>query len=247
MNIKTSLSVNLNKVALVRNTRHLGIPSVTRAATLCLQAGADGITVHPRPDERHIRAADVADLAELMKAWPGREFNIEGNPYQNLMDFVRLYRPHQCTFVPDSEGQFTSDHGWNLAHDAERLRPLIAEAQSLGVRVSLFMDADAPAMQAAKNVGADRVELYTEPFAAAWGRDPQAAQLQRFAAAAQAALDAGLGVNAGHDLNRDNLRAFVQTVPGVSEVSIGHALIADALELGYSATVKSYLACLQKD
>ena len=247
MNIKTSLSVNLNKVALVRNTRHLGIPSVTRAATLCLQAGADGVTVHPRPDERHIRAADVADLAELMKAWPGREFNIEGNPYQNLMDFVRLYRPHQCTFVPDSEGQFTSDHGWNLAHDAERLRPLIAEAQSLGVRVSLFMDADAPAMQAAKNVGADRVELYTEPFAAAWGRDPQAAQLQRFAAAAQAALDAGLGVNAGHDLNRDNLRAFVQTVPGVSEVSIGHALIADALELGYSATVKSYLACLQKD
>ena len=247
MNIKTSLSVNLNKVALVRNTRHLGIPSVTHAATLCLQAGADGITVHPRPDERHIRAADVADLAELMKAWPGREFNIEGNPYQNLMDFVREFRPHQCTFVPDSEGQFTSDHGWNLAHDAERLRPLIDEAQSLGVRVSLFMDADAPAMQAAKNVGADRVELYTEPFAAAWGSYPQAAQLQRFAEAAQAALDAGLGVNAGHDLNRDNLRAFVQTVPGVSEVSIGHALIADALELGYSATVKSYLDCLQKD
>jgi len=247
MNIKTSLSVNLNKVALVRNTRHLGIPSVTRAASLCLEAGADGITVHPRPDERHIRAADVADLAELMKAWPGREFNIEGNPYQNLMDFVREFRPHQCTFVPDSEGQFTSDHGWNLAHDAERLRPLIAEAQSLGVRVSLFMDADAPAMQAAKNVGADRVELYTEPFAAAWGSDPQVAQLQRFAEAAQAALDAGLGVNAGHDLNRDNLRAFVQTVPGVSEVSIGHALIADALELGYSATVKSYLDCLQKD
>jgi len=246
MNIKTSLSVNLNKVALVRNTRHLGIPSVTRAATLCLEAGADGITVHPRPDERHIRAADVADLAALMKAWPGREFNIEGNPYQNLMDFVREFRPHQCTFVPDSEGQFTSDHGWNLAHDAERLRPLIAEAQSLGVRVSLFMDADAPAMQAAKNVGADRVELYTEPFAAAWGRNPQAAQLQRFAEAA-AALNAGLGVNAGHDLNRDNLRAFVLAVPGVSEVSIGHALIADALELGYSATVKSYLDCLHKD
>jgi len=247
MNIKTSLSVNLNKVALVRNTRHLGIPSVTRAATLCLEAGADGITVHPRPDERHIRAADVADLAALMKAWPGREFNIEGNPYQNLMDFVREFRPHQCTFVPDSEGQFTSDHGWNLAHDAERLRPLIAEAQSLGVRVSLFMDADAPAMQAAKNVGADRVELYTEPFAAAWGRNPQAAQLQRFAEAAAAALNAGLGVNAGHDLNRDNLRAFVLAVPGVSEVSIGHALIADALELGYSATVKSYLDCLHKD
>lgn len=241
---KTSLSVNLNKVALIRNTRHLGIPSVTRAATLCLQAGADGITVHPRPDERHIRAADVHDLAALMKAWPGREFNIEGNPFQNLMDFVRQVRPHQCTFVPDSEGQFTSDHGWNLAHDAERLRPLIAEAKSLGVRVSLFMDADPQAMAGAKAVGADRVELYTEPFAAAWGTPTQDTQLQRFAQAAQAALSAGLGVNAGHDLNQDNLGAFASAVPGLQEVSIGHALIADALELGYSATVQAYLRCL---
>ncbi|MFZ2220087.1 MAG: pyridoxine 5'-phosphate synthase, partial [Rhodoferax sp.] len=243
----TALSVNLNKVALVRNTRHLGIPSVTRAATLCLQAGAHGITVHPRPDERHIRAVDVRDLAQLMKDWAQREFNIEGNPFQNLMAFVREFRPQQCTFVPDSEGQFTSDHGWNLAHDGERLRPLIAEARSLGVRVSLFMDADAPAMAAAKAVGADRVELYTEPFAAAWGTPQQEAELARFAAAAQAALDAGLGVNAGHDLNRDNLTAFVHRVPGVSEVSIGHALIADALERGYSATVRDYLACLSSD
>jgi pyridoxine 5-phosphate synthase len=241
---KTSLSVNLNKVALIRNTRHLGIPSVTRAATLCLEAGAQGITVHPRPDERHIRAADVHDLAALMKARPGREFNIEGNPFQNLMDFVRQVRPHQCTFVPDSEGQFTSDHGWNLAHDAERLRPLIAEAQSLGVRVSLFMDADPEAMPAAKAVGADRVELYTEPFAAAWGTPAQDAQLKRFAQAAQAALDVGLGINAGHDLNQDNLRAFARAVPGLQEVSIGHALIADALELGYTATVQAYLRCL---
>ena len=240
----TALSVNLNKVALVRNTRHLGIPSVTRAATLCLEAGAQGITVHPRPDERHIRAADVRDLAQLMKDWPQREFNIEGNPFQNLMAFVREFRPQQCTFVPDSEGQFTSDHGWNLAHDGERLRPLIAEAQRLGVRVSLFMDADAAAMAAAKAVGADRVELYTEPFAAAWGTPQQEAELTRFALAAQAALDAGLGVNAGHDLNRDNLVAFVQHVPGVSEVSIGHALIADALERGYQATVIDYLRCV---
>jgi pyridoxine 5-phosphate synthase len=240
----TALSVNLNKVALVRNTRHLGIPSVTRAATLCLEAGAHGITVHPRPDERHIRAADVSDLAQLLKAWPQREFNIEGNPFQNLMAFVREFRPQQCTFVPDSEGQFTSDHGWNLAHDAERLRPLIAEAQSRGVRVSLFMDADASAMVAAKAVGADRVELYTEPFAAAWGTPQQEAELARFASAAQAALDVGLGVNAGHDLNRDNLAAFVQRVPGVSEVSIGHALIADALELGYRATVIDFLRCV---
>ena len=242
----TALSVNLNKVALVRNTRHLGIPSVTRAATLCLQAGANGITVHPRPDERHIRAGDVRDLAALMKDWPEREFNIEGNPFQNLMGFVREFRPHQCTFVPDSEGQFTSDHGWNLAQDAGRLRPLIAEAHSLGVRVSLFMDAEAAAMMAAKAVGADRVELYTEPFAASWGTPANAAELMRFAQAAQAALDAGLGVNAGHDLSRDNLLAFLSAVPGVLEVSIGHALIADALELGYTATVQDYLCCIRQ-
>ncbi|MES3009590.1 MAG: pyridoxine 5'-phosphate synthase [Pseudomonadota bacterium] len=242
----TSLSINLNKVALVRNTRHLGIPSVTRAATLCLQAGAQGITVHPRPDARHIRAGDVADLAALLKDWPDREYNIEGNPFQNLMDFVREFRPHQATFVPDGEGQFTSDHGWSFPADAERLRPLVAECQAMGVRVSLFMDPLPEAMAAAKAVGADRVELYTEPYAQAWGTAGQGAQLTRYAAAAQAALDAGLGVNAGHDLNRDNLAAFVQQVPGVSEVSIGHALIADALELGYTATVAAYLHCLQR-
>lgn len=246
----TNLSVNLNKVALVRNTRHLGIPSVTRAASLCLQAGAAGITVHPRPDARHIRAEDVRDLAELLKAWPDRELNVEGNPLHNLMECVADLRArqlpvHQVTFVPDGEGQFTSDHGWSFPSDAERLRPLIEQAHALGLRVSLFMDADPAAMQAAKEVGADRIELYTEPFAAAWGTPEQGAQLLRFAAAAQAALDAGLGVNAGHDLNRDNLAAFVQQVPGVAEVSIGHALIADALELGYGATVEAYLRCLQ--
>ena len=241
---RTALSVNLNKVALVRNTRHLGIPSVTRAATLCLQAGAHGITVHPRPDARHIRAEDVRELAALLKAWPGAEFNIEGNPFHNLMDFVRELRPHQCTFVPDSEGQFTSDHGWDLAKDGARVQPLIAEARALGVRVSLFMDADPQAMALAKAVGADRVELYTEPYAAAWGTPRQEEQLRRFAEAAQAALDAGLGVNAGHDLNLDNLGAFARRVPGVSEVSIGHALIADALERGYAAAVGAYLEVL---
>ncbi len=248
MNAKkpTHLSVNLNKVALVRNTRHLGIPSITRAATLCLQAGAAGITVHPRPDERHIRAQDVADLSTLMQAWPDREFNIEGNPLQNLMGMVRQFKPHQATFVPDSEGQFTSDHGWNPATDTEKLRPLIAEAKALGVRVSLFMDAEPSSMAWAKSVGADRVELYTEPFAAAWGTAAQGEQLARFAKASQAALDAGLGVNAGHDLNRDNLTTFLAQVPGVQEVSIGHALIADALELGYSATIAAYLACIKQ-
>jgi pyridoxine 5-phosphate synthase len=242
----TALSVNLNKVALVRNTRHLGIPSVTRAATLCLQAGAQGITVHPRPDERHIRAGDVRDLAALLKDWPQAEFNIEGNPFHNLMDFVRELRPHQCTFVPDSEGQFTSDHGWDLAADQERVAPLIAEAKTLGVRVSLFMDAEPAAMAAARSVGADRIELYTEPYAAAWGSPGAQAQLDRFAAAARAAHEAGLGVNAGHDLNLDNLAAFVAAVPALQEVSIGHALIADALELGYGETVRRYLAAIER-
>lgn len=241
---RTALSVNVNKVALLRNTRHLGIPSVTRAAEICLQAGAQGITIHPRPDERHIRAQDVHDLHALLKAWPRAEFNIEGNPTQNLMEFIRATRPHQATFVPDSEDQFTSDHGWSFPQDAERLKPLIAECRALGVRVSLFMDPIPGQMAAARAVGADRVELYTEPYAAAWGKAEQEYQLQAYASAAQAALDAGLGINAGHDLNRDNLPAFVARVPGLAEVSIGHALIADALELGYAETVRAYQAAI---
>ena len=245
----TALSVNLNKVASIRNTRHLGIPSLTRAATLCLQAGANGITVHPRPDERHIRAADVPELASLMQAWPDREYNIEGNPFHNLMEVVgqlvaQKLPVHQVTFVPDGHGQFTSDHGWVFPQDAARLAPLIEQAHAWGVRVSLFMDAETAPMAGAKAVGADRVELYTEPYAAAWGTAAQGSQLARFAAAAQAALDVGLGVNAGHDLNRDNLGIFIAQVPGISEVSIGHALIADALELGYAATVRDYLRCI---
>lgn len=247
MNVsRTALSVNVNKVALVRNTRHLGIPSVVRAATLCLQAGAQGITVHPRPDGRHIRPQDVRELHELLRGWPQAEFNIEGNPFHNLMDCVREFRPHQCTFVPDSEGQFTSDHGWDVAAEAARLKPLIAEAKALGVRVSLFMDAAPEAMQAARDVGADRVELYTEPYAAAWGTPAQAEVLQRFTDAARAAQAAGLGVNAGHDLNRDNLPDFLRAVPGVLEVSIGHALISDALEFGYAQTVRQYLAAIDQ-
>ena len=245
----TTLSVNVNKVALVRNTRHLGIPSVVRAAQICLQAGAHGITVHPRPDGRHIRAGDVTDVAALLKDWPGREFNIEGNPTQNLLEHVRRARPAQCTFVPDSEDQFTSDHGWDLADAATReaLRPLIAQAKEQGARVSLFLDPDPALMPAAREVGADRVELYTEPYAAVWAGGDAAARAQSlacYAQAARAALDAGLAVNAGHDLNRDNLTAFLRAAPGVAEVSIGHALMADALELGYAATVRAYLACI---
>jgi pyridoxine 5-phosphate synthase len=247
----TALSVNINKVATLRNTRHLGIPSVTRAAELCLKAGAQGITVHPRPDERHIRRQDVYELGRLLKDWPDREFNIEGNPFHNLMplalDLKNQGLPlHQLTFVPDSEGQFTSDHGWQFPVDAERLKPVIGQGQALGARVSLFMDPDAATMAAARAAGADRVELYTEPFAAAWGSEDQAAQLALYRAAALAAQAAGMGVNAGHDLNRDNLTDFLHAVPGVNEVSIGHALIADALELGYSATVADYLRCIRQ-
>jgi pyridoxine 5-phosphate synthase len=247
----TALSVNVNKVAHLRNTRHLNIPNVVDATRVCLQAGAQGITVHPRPDERHIRAHDVRDIAALMKDWPQAEYNIEGNPFQNLMAFVRELagkntRPHQCTFVPDGEDQFTSDHGWDLAADGDRLRPLIAECAALGVRVSLFMDPLPEAMALARAVGAQRVELYTEPYAAAHGQATQQAQLARFAAAAQAAQAQGLGVNAGHDLNRDNLGDFLRAVPGVLEVSIGHALIADALMLGLSETVRAYLRVIHQ-
>jgi pyridoxine 5-phosphate synthase len=241
---KTALSVNVNKVALLRNSRHLGIPSVLKAAQMCLEAGAQGITIHPRPDERHIRASDVVELANLMKRWPDREFNIEGNPFHQLMDFVRTYRPHQVTFVPDSEGQFTSDHGWSFPKDAERLKPLIEECQSLGVRVSLFMDPEPSQMLAVQQVGANRVELYTEPYAATFGSSANAAILESYVDTAKAAMALGLGINAGHDLNQDNLPAFAQAVPGLLEVSIGHALIADALELGYSATVHGYLKAL---
>ncbi len=243
---RTALSVNVNKVALLRNTRHLGIPSVVRAATLCLQAGAHGITVHPRPDARHIRRGDVHELHALLKQdWPDVEFNIEGNPFHNLMDFVRELRPHQATFVPDSEDQFTSDHGWTFPQDAERLRPLIAEARSLGVRVSLFMDPVPEMMAAARAVGADRVELYTEGYAASRGRPDADAVLARYAAAAQAAQAAGLEVNAGHDLSQENLTDFLRAVPQVKEVSIGHAFVADALEAGYAATTRAYLACIE--
>ena len=248
---KTALSVNVNKVALLRNTRHLGIPSVLRAAELCLKAGAKGITVHPRPDERHIRADDVYELAALMKDWPHCEFNIEGNPMHNLMHFVRDLSArglplHQCTFVPDSEGQFTSDHGWSFPQDAERLRPHIEYAHARGVRVSLFMDPIPEAMAAAKAVGADRVEFYTESYASAWASPEKHKALSRFIEAGKAAAAVNLGINAGHDLNRDNLSEFLRAVPGVLEVSIGHALVADALELGYDATVKDYLRCIDQ-
>jgi pyridoxine 5-phosphate synthase len=242
---RTALSVNVNKIALLRNTRHLGIPDVVALSRQALQAGAQGITVHPRPDLRHIRAQDVADLAALLAQWPQAEYNIEGNPFHNLMGFVREFRPHQVTFVPDSEDQFTSDHGWRFPEDLARLQPVIDEARALGVRVSLFMDPIPGLMAAACASGAERVELYTEAYASAYGTPQGAEVLARYTAAAEAALAAGLEINAGHDLNRDNLTDFLRGVPGVLEVSIGHALIADALALGLTETVRDYQRCIQ--
>ena len=243
---RTALSVNVNKVALLRNSRALDTPNVVEAATWALQAGAEGITIHPRPDQRHIRGADVPALAALMKAWPQAEFNIEGNPFDNLMAHVEAVRPHQCTFVPDGPDQATSDHGWRLPADAERLRPLIARARSLGVRVSLFMDPEPEAMAMLAALGADRVELYTESYARAHATPAAEATTARFRMTAEAALRAGLGVNAGHDLNRANLGDFLRAVPAVLEVSIGHALIADALELGLAEAVRQYRRCIER-
>ena len=242
----TRLSANLNKVALLRNTRTIGIPNVVRAARTALGAGAHGITVHPRPDGRHVRADDVRDLANVVREHPGAEFNIEGNPFHGLLEFVRSARPAQCTLVPDETGAFTSDHGWDFDKDAGRLRPVMAELETLGVRVSLFMDPAPEAMKAAADLGADRVELYTEPYARAFGGTGQDAALRRYAKAARAAQAAGLGVNAGHDLNLDNLPVFLKEVPDVLEVSIGHALIADALELGLGEAVRRYLEAIRR-
>lgn len=243
---RTALSVNLNRVALLRNSRDVGLPDLLRAATLALDAGAQGLTVHPRPDERHIRRQDVFDLAALLRRWPQAEFNIEGNPFHNLMPLVRELRPQQCTFVPDAVGQATSDHGWDLPADLERLRPLVTEAKSLGVRVSLFMDPRPDAMAAARATGADRVELYTESYARAHRTPRQAEVLAGFVAAADAAQAAGLDLNAGHDLNRDNLADFLRALPTVLEVSIGHALIADAIELGLAEAVRDYQRCIDR-
>jgi pyridoxine 5-phosphate synthase len=240
----TKLSVNLNKVALIRNTRPHGIPDVTHAARLCLDAGAHGITVHPRPDQRHIRLSDVYELAEMLSKEKGVEFNIEGNPFPAYMQLVRKVRPTQCTLVPDSPDAATSDHGWDLVQARQTLEPVIAELRRLGIRVSLFMDADTAAMPLAATLGADRVELYTEPYAAAFATAAEGEVFERYAAAAAAAQHGGLGVNAGHDLNLRNLTRFCR-IPGILEVSIGHALTADALEMGFPAAVRAYLEAIR--
>lgn len=242
----TKLSVNLNKVALLRNARTIGIPSVLRAAEICIEAGAHGITVHPRPDERHIRRQDVFELSELLKSMREVEFNIEGNPFPEFMELVLKVKPTQCTLVPDSPEAFTSDHGWDLREHGERLRVIIGELKRAGIRTSLFMETDLDQIGMAREIGADRVELYTEPYAASVARgvgvEPT---LENFRYAAEKAQSLWIGVNAGHDLNLENLGLFC-TIPNILEVSIGHALIGDALEMGLANAVKAYLSILSE-
>lgn len=250
----TKLSVNLNKVALVRNSRDTTIPSVVDAAITAIEAGAQGITVHPRPDLRHIRPDDVYHLAELLArpAYAEIEFNIEGNPfagpedngYPGFMALVAATRPHQVTLVPDDPRQLTSDHGWDLSGESNRLTPLLQALKSGGARVSCFMDPDPRQLTLASQLGTDRIEFYTGPYAETFGTPEGEAVLQTFVAAGQHANSLGLGINAGHDLNQDNLARFCREVPGVLEVSIGHAIITDALWLGLAETVRRYRSIL---
>ena len=242
----TVLSVNVNKVAVLRNSRGGAEPSVLAAAEAVIRAGAGGITVHPRPDQRHIRPDDVTGLAGRVA---GRgEYNLEGNPfapprggYPGFLALVAAVRPQQATLVPDGDGQLTSDHGFDLVRDAARLRPLVAELKALGTRVSLFMDAGAPGLDLAAELGADRIELYTGPYAEAHAAGDAGAALALCAKTAREAQRLGLGVNAGHDLSQANLGDFLRGVPGVLEVSIGHALIGEALYAGLAPTVQAYL------
>ncbi len=241
------LSVNLNKVALLRNSRRTGVPDVLRFAQIALDSGARGITVHPRPDERHIRGSDVPALAALMQpVRPGMEFNIEGYPDDRLMAFLRDTRPEQCTLVPDAPEAFTSEEGWKL--DAAQMalaKPAIAAIKALGCRVILFTDPDPNVVPRAVESGADGVEIYTGSYAAAFHTGTHGALLAVIAATAQAAADAGLVVNAGHDLNLRNIPALMEAVPFLAEASIGHELTADALENGFGPTVAAYAAALR--
>lgn len=233
----TRLSVNINKIATIRNARGSNMPNVALAAVNCERFGAEGITVHPRPDERHIRYADVREIRPLITT----EFNIEGNPIPSFIDLVCEVRPHQVTLVPDAEDAITSNAGWNTIRHKDFLIDICSEFRSKGIRTSIFIDADPKMAEAAALCGCDRVELYTEPYADMFSKDPAAAAAP-FIETAQVARDCGLALNAGHDLNLDNLEYFIRQIPWIEEVSIGHALISDALYMGLEKTIQAYLS-----
>ncbi len=248
----TALSINLNKISLLRNSREGNYPNIVKHAKLCIEHGADGITVHPRPDQRHIRPKDVRDLAELVRPQPNLEFNVEGNPfapaladYPGFLELVEETNPDQCTLVPDTDSQLTSDHGFDLHSSGEALYPIIQRLKNRGMRVSLFMDPDLEQIDLAAKVGADRIELYTGPYAASWGTDSLENIFQHHLKAAQLATSLGMGVNAGHDLNLDNLAKF-SSIPNLLEVSIGHAFIVDSLSMGMASTVQAYKKLLSQ-
>lgn len=239
----THLSVNLNKIGLLRNSRGRDYPNMVTMAQRTLELGAFGITIHPRPDQRHATYQDAHDLKALLKRFPGTELNVEGFPDAPFLDVVLAVEPDQCTLVPDDPNQLTSDHGWNLSRDQDALRPVIAKLKDKGIRVALFMDPEPDNMLLAKEIGADRVELYTEAYANAFETERFPAVLATYQAAAQAALDVGLEVNAGHDLDLKNVQALCDQ-GRIMEVSIGHALTAEALDMGWDNVVKAYLAKL---
>ena len=246
----TALSINLNKIALIRNSREGNYPNVVEHAQLCIDIGADGITVHPRPDQRHIRPSDVRELAELVSPLSNVEFNVEGNPfapaladYPGFIELVEQVQPDQCTLVPDGDDQLTSDHGFDLTSSGAQLKPIIDRLKAQGMTVSLFMDPDLAQIELAASIGADRIELYTAPYAAAWGTDDLEPIFQQHLAAAALATSLGMGVNAGHDLNLDNLAKFA-SIPSLLEVSIGHAFTVDSLAMGMANTVRAYKTLL---
>jgi pyridoxine 5-phosphate synthase len=232
----TRLSVNINKVALLRNARGSNLPNLVQVALDCEDFGAEGITVHPRPDQRHIRYDDVPLLRSAVRT----EFNIEGNPARDFMDLVLANPPHQCTLVPDADDQLTSDHGWDTIKNGAFLKDITAQLHEKNIRVSVFVDPDPRMIEGAKAAGVDRIELYTGPFAHDFTKDPASA-MAPYTAAALVANEIGIGINAGHDLNLDNLRYFCANCPGLLEVSIGHALISDALYYGLANTIRMYL------
>jgi pyridoxine 5-phosphate synthase len=240
MKTMTCLSVNINKIATLRNTRQGNTPNVKLAAINCEEFGADGITVHPRPDERHIRYSDVRDLRPIITT----EFNIEGYPSRSFLDLVLEVRPHQVTLVPDAHDAITSNAGWDTISNKDFLTEVVTDLKKAGIRVSLFVGADVKMVEGAAIIGTDRIELYTEPYASAFPFNPEQA-IEPFIKAAKVAADHQLGVNAGHDLSLQNLRFFKKSIPNLLEVSIGHALISDALYLGLELTILKYKECLR--